>query len=541
MKIVLLLVPVLLTAACAGAVPTPPTQERQAMQPKQGGVFHLPVTGANASLNPYIASGSPTTLPDTIYEKLLARDAQPGVNWSEHGRLIPWLAEKWERTDPNTYLFRLRKDVSWHDGKPMTAEDVIHTFTYLKDTRGLTDTARVRNVRSIEAPDSHTVRLVTAAPNPDFLRDDIIQIEITPKHLIAEGKQLETSALGTGPFTLKQFDKTAGWTVARNEGYRLKDLPYLDGVAGHYIGDRGTMTAGMAAGQLDVMNVADKPQLETALAIKSELTYEKFYGGNGYGIFFAMDKPPFDDFRVRQAINLAIDRQDMITKGAFGDGIANPPGVAGWIKSRALPQEELLKLPGYNPATRQQDLARAKQLLAESGHRTIQVKLSFSGQATNARPIAEVGAAQLKEHLGMDVTLQPLDRASLGKAEQEGTYELHVHSLGQGRSEMHQWMHSKGALNKRGPYDPELDVLIEKYVAEFDDAEMGRLSRQVQKLLYDKAYFVGAIERAIYTVYQPWVHDMMNNYGGNPIPYWTPPMLWLDVDLLPANRKAEKP
>ena len=532
----------LLITACAGAAPPSAPQDLSAaMQPKRGGVLHLPVTGTNASLNPYIASGSPATLPDTIYEKLLARDAQPGVNWAEHQKLMPWLAERWERTDPNTYVFQLRKDVTWHDGKPLTAADVTHTFNHLKEARTLTVAARVRNIRSIEVADPHTVRLITTTPNPDFLTEDVLYIGISPKHLQEEGKQLETSALGTGPFKLKNFDKTAGWTVARNEAYRMKDLPYLDGVAGHYISDRGTITAGVVAGNLDVMNVGDKPQLDTALGIKSELTFEKFYGNNGYGIFLAMDKPPFDDIRVRQAMNLAIDRQDMITKGAFGDGIPNPPGFAGWVKSRAIPQEELVKLPGYNPATRQQDIARAKQLLGESGHRNIQAKMSFSADATNARPIAEVGAAQLKELLGFDITLQPLDRATLGKVEQEGTYELHVHSFGRGRNDFLQGLHSKGTLNKRGPYDPDLDAVVEKYVAEFDDAEAGRLARQLQKALYDKAYFIGAIERAIYTVYQPWVHDFMNNYGGNPIPYWTPPAIWLDVDMLPAAWRAERP
>ena len=213
----------------------------------------------------------------------------------------------------------------------------------------------------------------------------------------------------------------------------------------------------------------------------------------------------------------------------------------GGREGLAIPQEQLLKLPGYNPATRQQDIAQAKQLMAEAGQRNIAVKLSFGADATNARPIAEVGAAQLKEHLGMEVTLQPLDRASLAKAVQEGTYELHVDNLSQGRSDMYQSLHSKGLLNKRGPYDPELDVLLDKYVAEFDQAQAQRLHQQIQKLLYDKNYIVGAIERAIYTIYQPWVHDFMNNYGGNPIPYWQPPMIWLDTDMLPGNRKTEKP
>jgi peptide/nickel transport system substrate-binding protein len=534
----------LAATACASAAP-PPTatqgQPQTAQQPKRGGVLRLPVTGSNASLNPYIVSGSPSTLPDAVYERLLGRDVKPGVNWSEEEKLGPGLAEKWDRSDQNTYTFNLRKDATWHDGKPFTADDVIYTFNFLKDAKSLPASARVRNVKSIEALDPYTLRVITVTPAPDFLKEDILNIYVASKHVAAEGKELETAAIGTGPFKLKQFDKTAGWTSVRNDAYWMKGVPYLDGVAGHYISDRGTMTAAMAVGNLDVMNLGDKPQLESALGVKPDMTAEKFYGANGYGIIFALDKPPFSDVRVRRAINLAIDRQDMIEKGAFGDGIANPPGIAGWITSLAMPQEDLLKLPGYNPATRQQDVALAKQLLAESGVGKIQAKLSFSGEATNARPIAEVAASQLKDVLGMELTLAPLDRATLAKVEQDVSYEMHVGNFSRGRSDYQQKLHSKGSLNKKGPYDPELDAILDKYVASFDEAETQRLSRQMQRLLYDKAYFIGAIERGIYTVYQPWVHDFLNNYGGNPIPYWSPPITWLDIDALPANRKSEKP
>lgn len=516
--------------------------EPSGLQPKRGGVFHVPVSGNNPNLNPYNVSGAPLNLFNTIYEPLVAREVRPGVNWQENPQIVPWLVERWEQRDPNTYVFQLRKGVAWHDGQPFTAADVVHTIEFLKQNRGkFLDAGRVENIASVQATGADTVTVITSKANPDFLKDDLLEMEIVPKHVAEQGK-LETAAIGTGPFRLKQFDSVTGWTVTRNDNYRTKDLPYLDGVAGHYLSDRGAMTAGFAAGSLDVMNPEDKVQFETVQGIKPDLKFERFYGNYGFGLYFAMDQPPFNDIRVRRAMNLAVDRQDMIVKAAFGDGIVNPPGTYAWRKGWSMPQEDLLKLPGYNPSTRQRDIEEAKRLLAEAGYPNgLSAKISYSGASTNPKPIAEVITSQLRP-LGLNFTLVPLDRATRAQAERDEAYELYILGMrGDNRSEIQERFHSKGALNKKGPKDPELDAIIDKLQVEFDDGKARQLHQQYQRRLYDQAYFLGAFERASYTVYQPWVHDVLNNYGANIIPYYTPPQLWMDVDQMPANRKAEKP
>lgn len=521
---------------------TPANQEK-GQKPKYGGVFHLPVTGNNPNLNPYIARGSPQNLPNTLYDTLVARDLEPGVNWFEHQKLAPGLAERWERPDPNTYLFHLRKGVAWHDGQPFRAADVVHTISYLKENRGkVNDSARALNIAGIEAVDQHTVKMTTAKPNPDFLMDDILNIEITAKHVADKGDSLETTAVGSGPFKLKTFETATGWTVVRNDAYWMSGLPYLQAIAGHYMSDRGTMMAAFAAGTLDVMNPEDKVQFETVQGLSRGLSFERFFGTYGYGLYFAMDQPPFNDVRVRRAINLVADRQDMLVKATFGDGVINPPGIYGWKTGSAIPAEELLKLPGYDPSTKERDIAEARRLLAEAGYpKGFQAKVSFSGASTNPKPIAEVLASQLKP-LGVSLTLQPLDRGTLAKVEREEAWELHIlGASGRSRSEMFDRFHSKGTLNKHGPKDPELDALIERLLVEFDESEAQRLHRQIQRRMYDQAYFIGAFERGAYTVYQPWVHNVLNNNGANIIPYWTPPIAWMDLDQMPENRRAEKP
>jgi len=419
----------LVALACGPAqAPTGGQGVQSQLQPKRGGVFHVPVPGGVVNLNPYSQSGASSNIVYPTYDNLIGREEAPHTNWFELGQpLGPRLAERWERKDDNTYVFTLRKNVFWHDGQPFTAADVIHTVNYLKENRGkVTDAARVLNMASVEAPDPLTVVIKTMRGNPDFLVDDILLIEITPKHLADSGKTLETNLVGTGPFMLKDFDTTTGFRLTRNERYWTPGLPYIDGIVGHSMSDRGTMIAAFAAGTIDAMNPEDKVQLETVQNLKPDLNSDRFYGNYGYGLWFAIDQPPFSDIRVRKAVQLAIDRPDMIAKGAFGDGMANPPGGLGWRKGISIPQDELLKLPGYNPATRQQDIAEAKRLLAEAGYANgFATKLSYGSYLTNPKPIAEVAASQLN-NFGIKITLVPLDRATNTQVERDNTYEMHT-------------------------------------------------------------------------------------------------------------------
>ncbi len=231
----------------------------------------------------------------------------------------------------------------------------------------------------------------------------------------------------------------------------------------------------------------------------------------------------------------------MIVKAAFGDGVPNPPGGIGWRKGMSIPQEELLKLPGYNPATKQQDLAEAKRLMVEAGYPNgFSTKLSYGSYLTNPKPIAEVTASQVKAALNISITLVPLDRASNTQVERDNNYEMHTYGVtGESRSVTYDKLHSKGILNKRGPKDQELDALIEKFQAEFDAVEAQKLSQQIQRRVYDQAYHIGAFERAQYTVFQPWLYDMAHNNGAQTVIWWNPPIAWMDVDQMPQNRRNE--
>src|SRR5205823_6624263 len=144
---------------------------------------------------------------------------------------------------------------------------------------------------------------------------------------------------------------------------------------------------------------------------------ETFPQNNSYSVFTHVDRPPFSDIRVRRALHLAIDRQAMVSTITFGQGIINPPGLNGARKGGwTLPQDGLLKLPGYRqPKT--QDLAEAKRLLAEAGHPNgLRAKLSYNTSITQSPALAEVLTNQLGA-AGINLTLQPMEDASYRKLE----------------------------------------------------------------------------------------------------------------------------
>jgi peptide/nickel transport system substrate-binding protein len=346
---------------------------------------------------------------------------------------------------------------------------------------------------------------------------------------------------------LKEFEKSSGFKLAKNPNYWRKDesgqsLPYLDGIIGHYLGDRGTQIAAFTSENIDMMNAEDKVQFGTIQGLKPGLTHERFYGQYSYGGFFSFEEPPFSDVRVRRAINLALNRQEMLTTAAFGEGVINPPATYGWKKGWAIPQEELLKLPGYNPDTRQKDIQDAKRLLTEAGYPNgFSANLMYGSASTNPKPIAETMASQL-QNIGVNLTLRPLDRASFAAADRDQNYEMGIiGATGRdARGDIYERFHSKGASNRKGPRDADLDALLDKYLTEPDKTAAQKLFQDIQRRIYDQAYFIGAFERASYTIYQPWVHDVLNNYGANPIPYWSPPRAWMDVELMPEARRSEK-
>jgi peptide/nickel transport system substrate-binding protein len=226
-----------------------------------------------------------------------------------------------------------------------------------------------------------------------------------------------------------------------------------------------------------------------------------------------------------------------------GQGIINPPGINGQKEGYALPQADLLKLPGYNPATKPQDIAEAKRLLAEAGHAGgFSDKLPFSRSSSTTAPIAEMAATQLKAALGIDLSLEPLDAAVYQQRDARGEFNIEMNLVINMDTNLRDRFHSKSPTNTGKINDPELDRLIEAYEATGDPEKRRAAVRSVQQLLLDKLYAIPTVETAFFPLSQPWVKRFNFGYG-NPhaAPYWSASDTWIDVKRLPAARASETP
>lgn len=511
--------------------------------PAPGGVLHFPIRQSMDTLDPYAGFGfSPLALGWPRYEPLVIFKRSPATDHRIDFEVLPWLAERWEQKGPTTYVFSLRQGVKWHDGEEFTADDVAFTIKTVNDPQNRYFYRRYADqIAEAKALDRYTVQLQLKKEDVGLF-SNLTWLYILPKHLIDRGESLAKVSVGTGPFKLKDFDSRSGFTFTRNPDYWDKPRPYVEGIVGHYGLDDAGMLAGFVSQQLDILTV-ETNQLEVVKRAVPDVQVNRFIADYGNSLYFKTDKAPYSDPRVRRALHLVLDREAMFQTISRGQGVINPPGINGQKQGYALSQQDLLKLPGYNPATKQQDIVEAKRLLAEAGYPNgFSDKLLFPKSASTTAPIAEMAVTQIKNALGIDLTLDGTDAAVYQQRDAKGEYNVQMGLLISMDTNLRDRFHSKSPTNTAKIADPELDRLIETFDATGDLEKRRGLARDVQKLLLEKLYAVPTIETPFFPVNQPWVRNFNFGYG-NPhaAPYWLASDTWIDVKKLPPARSNETP
>lgn len=531
----------LFLAGCAAGGAQAPSQSPSPaaeLTPQRGGVLQLIASRPLDHLNPWTTTSNAFTFfSGGVFDQLVEYDYKADEDYRFTGKIVPELAERWEQPDPATYIFRLRKGIKWHDGRPFTAADVKWSYDFISDPANrIVSGGNLKARESISALDEYTIQIKLKEPDVDFLRKLTSQggASILPKHVHDRGDSFEKVAVGTGPFKVEAFQGgDRGVVYTANKEYWKPGVPYLDKWKILPPADEAGRTAAFFTGQNDVLKVGARAQAEVILAQSRDAKLSTFFQDNDVALTLKLDRPPFNDARVRQAVHLAVDRQAMIGTLTTGDGIMNPPGVNAIYKAWALPAPELETLPGWR-SPKDEDLNRAKRLLAEAGHaQGLSFSLKFERGHVSWAPVSEMVAAQLRQ-IGVDAKLQPMERASLSKDQLEGAYDSYV----AGTHSVHEWLagwHSSGIINTTGLRDPELDRLIESQVREFDETKRARTIQEVQRVLLRQVYVIPTISLAGYRVQQPWVHGWVENAGALPNnPDWS--QVWLDVAQAPAKR-----
>lgn len=297
------------------------------------------------------------------------------------GQLRGELAESWEASaDAKTWTFNLRKGVTFHNGKPFDADDVIASLQ-MHTAEGAKSAAKpiVASISEMKKMDSHQVQFTLAAGNADFpfLLSDY-HILIFPAGQIEEAI---AQGIGTGLYKVENFDPGVRTVVSRVDSH------YKDGQAGWFdsieqiaINDASARMNALMTGQVDAVNRVD---FKTEALLKANPNVEIFEVTGNQHFTFPMltNVDPFTNLKVRQALKFAVNRQEMVDKILLGHGAVgndHPIGPANQFYAADLPQNS------YDPD-------RAKALLKEAGMDSLTVDLS----AANAAFPGAVDAAQL--------------------------------------------------------------------------------------------------------------------------------------------------
>jgi peptide/nickel transport system substrate-binding protein len=380
----------------------------------------------------------------------------------------------------------------------------------------------------VEKVDDLTVKITTDGPMAPLL-ENLAQREavILPKHVYDAGKLFKdaSSVVGTGPMRLKSFDRNEKIVYEAFEQY-WGGRPHLDGIVAYFITEPQSRLASFIAKRIDLLRVADKAQNDAAMGQVPGAVSEGFSSSSGYAIYMRVDRPPFNDIRVRRAIHLALNRHDMVKALSFGVGKILPPAVSA-ISSWAIPEQELLKLPGYR-MPKDKDIAEAKRLLKEAGFSD---GLTFSIQAVsvwqNPR-IAEVAARQLKD-IGITVKLEFIEAGQYFANQRKGAFQAHLNGMSVDYidASLHAYYYSKGRGNPARIADPELDRLIELQHGTLDKEKRQKLVRQIQEYLLEKMYVVPTVDVGMYWITHPYVHNLANSRS-TPLMIYRGADIWLD-------------
>jgi peptide/nickel transport system substrate-binding protein len=365
-------------AACGSSgtsASTSPTQP--AGQPRRGGNFRLGVTGGGSK--DIMDGQNIITKPDqarlvTAFETLLLFD--DNYQLTSNG-----LAESVTQDNPKQYTIKLRQGIEFSNGKTLTADDVLYSFQRIgTKANGLTGFAATAtmDIKNMKKLDKYTVRLPLKTPDstvPQTLAGYTFGI-------VPAGYQAYPHAqVGTGAYKLKSFTPGQQSVHTRNPNYWRSGQPYFDTVTIIDFSDSTAQVNGLLGGQIDAMT--DLPPSQVKVVQTRGVAALVSKTGGWLPICMAIDMPPFDDVRVRQAMRLIVDRPGMLEQVASGYGFVGNDLYAPFD-------------PGYNHALpqRHQDIAQAKSLLKAAGHAGLSVDLHTTNGAAGMVETATVFANQ---------------------------------------------------------------------------------------------------------------------------------------------------
>ena len=442
--------------------------------------LHLATSSNPSRLNPILATDSSSAeITGFLFNGLVKFD-------KDSKEIIGDLAKKFYFKDKQTLLFELKKNVLWHDGKKFTAKDVVFTYKTLVSKSVVSPySSDFRFVKSVNIIDDYTIEVKYTKPY--FKALEIWMMGILPEHILKDEKNLmissfNTHPIGTGPYKLQQLEYSKNIELAAFDKY-FEGRAKIDNISFHVIPDAMTRFLMLKSGKLDIGSVEPfvyERQLKKDFFKKFNI-FEQISPSYIY-LGFNLRKKKFQDPKVRRALSLAINRQEIIDILFLKHAkVCTGPFLPGTL--------------AFNPDVKapMQNIQEAKKLLREAGYDD-KHPLTFEIATSNASPIrpyaAEILQHQLKQ-AGVNVTLRVMEwQAFLNMVVFPRKFDTFL--LGWGLSPTpdpyilwHSQSDKPGGFNFVGYHNKQIDAMIERSQEIIDRKVLGALWRKMFKIISD--------------------------------------------------------
>ncbi len=457
--------------------------------PKRGGTMTIGVSSTTVTngIDPHVILGD-----NTVWA--LSQFGEGLLHFDGSMNIVPWLAHSYSISDDGlVYTFELERGVKFHNGREMVAEDVKFSLERILDPA--TASRRRQNLEIIdrvEVIDDYTVAIHLQSAFAPFLANLVgVWAAIIPSESVNADGSI-THPVGTGPFQFNNYDLGERLVLDRFDDYWRGDLPYLDRVVFTPVSDEAARMVALRTGAVDLITAVPS-QLLPSLMANQNRGFELLVAPGTSWRMATMNttRPPFDDVRVRQAVDLALDREELMLARTFGFGhVDNQIWDEGsfWRMEAELPQR---------------DVARARELLAEAGHAdgldiTIEARSLYIDDA-------QIVQSQLNE-AGFRATIAMSDWAALAERMRAHNFDMVVAAAG--------WYADPDGRYARF-YTPEGPANF--YAGGYENAEVSALLDEARRQTDPAA------RRALYQQ----VFDTVQRDAPNPILYFAPnTMAW---------------
>jgi ABC-type transport system substrate-binding protein len=466
---------------------SPLTSVVGAQEPVSGGTLRYGAVRDMSVFDPHQSGGiSNAWVIGNIYDKL--------VTFDQEGNFVGELASSFEQVDDLTYRFVLRDGVTFHNGEPFTANDVIATIDRIKDESvQAVNFDAATNIAQATAVDDFTLEIVLKELDLAFLHE----LASDTFYIISAADADATYSTpdnynGTGPFTLESWEPQRAFNLVKHAGYWKPGQPYVDRVEIMPILDDGARVDALLSGELDLVEYVPWQSFEVVESAGAQL-----FPSNGLQSYLRLNtnEEPLTSKPLRQAISYIINRSDVNEIAFGGRGIP----MTGSLQPQDS-QYYVAELDGFY----EQNLEKAAELIKEAGYDSPAdvpvIDFQVSTSALSQQP-AQVIQQQLQD-FGLQLEFRTIEVATLFENRANGTYTLHMDGGGMSWPDpdyLRTYLHSSDGTSHAvgvGYSNPDLDQLLEEGMDTTDVEERKAIYRQVEEMVLDDCPMIFILWRA---------------------------------------------